>query len=416
MRVVSLDKMTGDERREIDQELERLLSHTLFRHSRRLPAFLQFVVHESLAHGEAAPLKERTLGVEVFGRKPDYDTNADPIVRVTATELRKKLAQYYYTDGRDDGIHIELPSGTYLPLYRRPAEAVVVVEPPALEVATVQETAAAEEAMASAHAAVEEQTQATLEAKSSSKLWRVVACALVLLLVAALAGYIPLLKRNQPTQVGAFWAAFLGSSDSAIIVMPVIRHVPAPDSPERPSDVSVAPNLSIEDTTIAARVAGRLERENLKYWLASSSEISFSELRTGPAIFIGALDNAWTLRLTKDLPFHFEESPDGRTGRIVAKDGKTQWAVDITTPHQRIAKDYGIVAKFHSPLSGEPSVIIAGISSQGTQAAGELLTSPQAFKGALRDLKNAENFEAIVETEAVDGKAGPPHVIAFKTW
>ena len=61
----------------------------------------------------------RTAGVEVFGRKPDCDNNSDPIVRVTATELRKKLAQYYYEDGHSDEIRIELPPGSYLPRFRR---------------------------------------------------------------------------------------------------------------------------------------------------------------------------------------------------------------------------------------------------------------------------------------------------------
>ncbi|MDE1175019.1 MAG: hypothetical protein PW789_00235 [Edaphobacter sp.] len=166
--------------------------------------------------------------------------------------------------------------------------------------------------------------------------------------------------------------------------------------------------------SIASRVAGRLE--NLKYWLASSSEISFSELLTGPAVYIGALDNAWTMRLNNDLPFRFEESADGRAGQIVSKDGKRSWSVDITTPHQRIQHDYGIVAKFHSSLTGEPARIIAGISSQGTQAAGEVLTSPMVFKIAIGGVKDAENFELVVETEAVDGKAGPPHVVAEETW
>jgi len=86
--------------------------------SKRLRVFLQFVVQESLDSGDDGPPKERTLGVAVFGRKVDYDTSADPIVRVTATELRKKLAEYYYEEGHNDEIRIELPPGSYLPKSR----------------------------------------------------------------------------------------------------------------------------------------------------------------------------------------------------------------------------------------------------------------------------------------------------------
>ncbi|MFC6644869.1 hypothetical protein ACFQBQ_04540 [Granulicella cerasi] len=408
MSQVALDTLTGEDRREIDQELELILAHTLFRHSRRLPAFLQHVVQESLRHGEAAPLKERTLGVEVFGRKPDYDTNADPIVRVTATELRKKLAQYYYTDGRESRIHIELPPGTYLPLFRRQT-APVAVEAPAAEAAVPPEQAASHtESPAS-------EVPAFGETRPSATPWKTLSLLLAALLVITIAGYYPVLRRNAPAPIDTFWTSFAGSAGTTVIVMPVIRRVPVAEVVS-PSSVSVTPSLSIEDTTIASRVAGRLEKANLKYWLASSSDISFSELRTGPAIFIGALDNAWTLRLSSDLPFHFEESADSRQASIVSRDGKTKWTVDITTPHQRIAHDYGIVAKFRSPLSGEPSVLIAGISSQGTQAAGELLTSSTVFKDAFAKLRGVENFELVVETQAVDGRAGPPHIVALKTW
>jgi len=68
--------------------LERILSSPLFRKSKRFPNLLRFVVERSL-HGHSEPLKERTLGIEVFGRAPDYDTNLDPVVRTTAVEIRK---------------------------------------------------------------------------------------------------------------------------------------------------------------------------------------------------------------------------------------------------------------------------------------------------------------------------------------
>jgi hypothetical protein len=96
-----------------------MLQHPLFNRSERLPVFLRYIVNESLSQGGEGSAKERTLGIEVFGRKPDHDNNSDPIVRVTASELRKKLAQYYYEDGHNDEIRIELPPGAYLPKFRR---------------------------------------------------------------------------------------------------------------------------------------------------------------------------------------------------------------------------------------------------------------------------------------------------------
>src|SRR5262245_4692029 len=81
-------------REEILAQLERLLANPLFRNSKRYPTLLRYVVERTL-DGHPGELKERTLGVEVFGREPDYDTNLDPVVRITAAEIRKRLAQYY---------------------------------------------------------------------------------------------------------------------------------------------------------------------------------------------------------------------------------------------------------------------------------------------------------------------------------
>ncbi len=79
----------------MEKQLGRLRSSPLFSHSRRYPLFLDYVVRKTLS-GQGDELKERTVGIEAFGRASDYDLNADPVVRVTAGEVRKRLAQYYY--------------------------------------------------------------------------------------------------------------------------------------------------------------------------------------------------------------------------------------------------------------------------------------------------------------------------------
>lgn len=79
----------------IEGQLERLQKSPHFSHSQRYPCFLNYVVRQTL-QGHQDDLKERNIGVEAFGRAPDYDLNEDPIVRVTASEVRRRLAQYYY--------------------------------------------------------------------------------------------------------------------------------------------------------------------------------------------------------------------------------------------------------------------------------------------------------------------------------
>ncbi len=66
--------------------------------------------------------KETLIGVEIFGRRPDYDPSCDPVVRVEARRLRAKLGQYYALEGSEDPVRIDLPKGGYLPTFQlRPA-------------------------------------------------------------------------------------------------------------------------------------------------------------------------------------------------------------------------------------------------------------------------------------------------------
>src|SRR5579862_5670147 len=106
-----------EDRLEIRNQLERVLAHPQFQNSRRYPALLRYVVEKTL-DGNGASLKERTIGIEVFGREPNYDTNLDHTVRTSAGEVRKRLAQYYVESDHEGEIRIDLPAGSYVPQFR----------------------------------------------------------------------------------------------------------------------------------------------------------------------------------------------------------------------------------------------------------------------------------------------------------
>src|SRR5262249_21580094 len=119
------------ERQAIREHLDRMLASPLFKNSRRYPGLLRFVVERSL-QGFREPLKERTLGIEVFGRNPDYDTNMDPVVRTTAVEIRKRIARYYDDPTHANEIRIDLPAGSYTPEFHLPTP-VPLENPPSPE-------------------------------------------------------------------------------------------------------------------------------------------------------------------------------------------------------------------------------------------------------------------------------------------
>src|SRR5580658_2661826 len=123
----------------IHEQLDRLLASSYFSHSKRFPNFLRFVVEQTLA-GDADDIKERTLGIEIFGKDADYDTAADPIVRVTAAEIRKRVAQYYQDPAHNEEIRITLPSGAYVPQFHSPKGGAVLGLPEIDPVAQVAVT------------------------------------------------------------------------------------------------------------------------------------------------------------------------------------------------------------------------------------------------------------------------------------
>src|ERR1017187_5293160 len=103
-------------------QLELLTRDEMFRSSKRSIAFLRYVVGETLK-GSADQLKERTIGIEVFGRLSSYDTNLDHIVRTAATELRKRLAIYYGDEKHRSELRMGLIPGSYIPRFGLPLQA-----------------------------------------------------------------------------------------------------------------------------------------------------------------------------------------------------------------------------------------------------------------------------------------------------
>lgn len=107
---------------EVYAALERIAGSTQFRASLRLTAFLRYVVERTLA-GRGAEIKSYTIAVEALGRDPSFEPDADPIVRVEAGRLRQALALYYAGAGSTDPLIIELPRGSYVPLFHNRADA-----------------------------------------------------------------------------------------------------------------------------------------------------------------------------------------------------------------------------------------------------------------------------------------------------
>jgi len=412
----------------IREQLQRLLAHPLFANSKRYPALLAYTVEQTLL-GNGGDLKERSIGIEVFGRTPTYDANADPVVRITAGEVRKRLGLYYYDSAHAGELIVELPVGSYVPVFRNPdgisESASEVMEPPAPPIIAPETAPSPDPA-----------PPAPFLAKKSRLRWLL----LVGLTMAGCVAGILVGMRIQPgppveppSNMDRFWEPFLSSPGTTTfclgepaknIDMDAINSFEAPvASSSEPQKLYVrlhlSGNLALADVITLTRAAAALETRHKAFRVVPASEASFAQLREGPIVLIGAFDNIWSLRVTQKLRFGFE-SKNGEALLVDRKSGdKTTWSTAWDLPYQKLSKDYAIVARIHDNTTGQPVIIAAGISEEGTEAAGEILYNPVYLNSLLAKAPaNWEkmNMEAVIETQVIEGHSGPPNILAVETW
>jgi hypothetical protein len=446
-------------------QLAKMLAHPLFANSKRYPALLRHVV-ESTLEGKAEHLKERTLGIEVFGRKADYDTNLDPVVRITAGEIRKRIAQYYHEPEHESELRIDLPAGSYVPLFHlaQPARPVVAGLP--------------DDSDAEVNA-----LEAALPAIRRSVRWRAPVflasgCALI-----ALIAIVGSMKPWSPrTALDKFWSPILEAPGPVLLSIgePSIARNRTRKSPvdretggnrdassgrgtngntdgrrdrgasvnsdaggNRPSNVTQetagngdpagpveetisehirnVDHIVLPDATTLVNLSGFLGRAGKAYHLQGTSSTTLTDLRAGPAILISAFDNPWTLRLTDPLRFHFVHKEGSTIFSIQDRDNPeaNQWSVDFATPYAKLTEDYAVAGRFMDATTGQVLVIAAGIGPNGTVSAGEFLSDKQFMEQiagqASRDWSH-KNMEAVIATQVIDGKSGPPRVAAVHFW
>jgi hypothetical protein len=404
----------------VREQLERLLSHPLFANSKRYPALLGYAVEQTLL-GNAGELKERSIAVEVFGRAPTYDANADPVVRITAGEVRKRLTQYYYDPSHRGELVIELPTGSYVPVFRGP-------ERPNEGDAGLGNSLEAE-------ATGQPVPQAAPLPSPRRRLW--LAASVVMVVLAAAAGWFAGRRYHDapapPSNLDRFWEPVTASATPTTFCLgePAKNiNLDAVDSYDAPVVSNSQPeqlyvrlhysgHLALADVITLTRTVATLASVHKTFRVVPASEASFSQLREGPVVLIGAFDNIWTLRVTQKLRFGFE-SKEGEALLVDRKSpDKTSWATAWDLPYKKLSRDYAIVARIHDATTGQPVIIAAGISEEGTEAAGEILYNPLYLESLLAKApKNWDqmNMEAVIETQVIEGHPGPPSILALETW
>jgi hypothetical protein len=394
----------------VRDQLKRLIAHPLFANSKRYPVFLAYTVEQTLL-GNAGELKERTIGVAAFGREPTYDVNLDPVVRTTAAEVRKRLSQYYYNPDHAGELIIELPVGTYIPLFRDAAVS-AKVEP---EPQVFQNSGMPSQDRPPAESKSIETGQPA--AMQTERRWILMAISILVALATGF-GIGRIQIPRQPSNLERFWEPVTASSSKVTYCLGQTT-----DAIDRerttPNGMPLYGGLDVSDVITLARSIVPLVPKGGDFRVVSDSEIGYAQLREGPDVLIGAFDNVWTMRITQDLPFGFQY--DSQVRKLVDRKSpqKRFWTLQWQVPYTKLAKDYAIIARIHDNVTGQPVIIFAGILGQGTEAASEVVFKPAYLDEMLKKApKNWDqlNLEAVIETNVIEGHAGPPAVLAVETW
>ena len=372
------------------EQLSRVLSSPHFRHSRHYPALLRYVVEQTLT-GQTANLKERALGVDVFHRHVDYDTNLDPVVRTCACEVRKRLAHYYQEAGHETEIRIDLPAGSYHPEFQFPALPAAPAAAPAL-------------------ALVE-------RPRTHSSWWVLMAAGLVPLALAI--GAIGVGAAHNP--VVQFWGPVFAASDSALIAISHPSRAAEPGTSPTVSQVLQNDAVAFADALAMARLTGLIRSQGKRFDIRRPESITLNDLRKSPVVLIGGFNNAWTMRLDEHLRFYFQRDPE--TGTPTIRDRRNPGRVfskgPDTLPYSNVKEDYAIVSRYVDPLTEKMVVTVAGIGKDGTLAAGEFVTESKYLEALAARAPSGwqrRTLQAVIATEIVNGIPGPPRILDQYFW
>jgi hypothetical protein len=428
-RGAAAERLSDEERKAIREEVRRLLASALLHSSHRCQSLLRYIVEETL-NGNADSLKERTVGVSVFQRDLAYDTNSDPVVRMAAGELRKKLAQYYYDPANHGKIRIELPIGSYAPAFR-----IVGASPNANQVGAPWAEQKAFEA-AHIHTPLPGHTGLHIEAISESKPapgrrpWALWAAGALL----AVAGLLALANSNLfRSSQNRVWSHILESREPVTIclgdfdalgndtslIQRIGRIVAERKLPQRLTTESGTPQVPFVDVAVATHIAGYLSAHNTPFMVRRESTITLDDLRRGPTVLVGAFDNAWALVLLSNLRYRFRVDTATSDAWIedIQNPSRRDWRGSGNQKYADSLVDYAIVTRLFDPNTGKWILSAAGLGMHGTEAAGELLTDP-----ALADAwppgvsSSRKNFQIVLKTTVVEGHTGLPQIVAVYTW
>jgi hypothetical protein len=462
-REAEIAKIAGSapETAELQQHVAEIVESKAFKGSPRAEKFLRYVINHALT-GDFESLKERVIGVKLFGRPPHYETGEDAIVRVTASDVRKRLAQYYNSKyGTTSKFHINLPAGSYLPyITRQPPEKTA----PLYTRETSSKTVATSLSSATNHLDSISESPGALAAPRPSlptesgqinarnkHPWLYVSILLTLLNL-ALWGivWMHFSRAKVATALSISvppWSVFFNSQhaiqliasdpNEAEIEWLTGQQVSVSDYANRkyiPQPNHLSPDMiricqivlrgdkaSAIDAPIIANVAALAQANSAKIDVHVARSIALSNLNTDDnLIFLGSpRSNPWSSLFSDQLDFRYGFNPNPHEEFILnVHPRQTELEEYVgTAAGWNTGQSYAIIAFVRNPDHHGQILLVSGISAEGTEAAGALATDLSRLSAILQKCGISpsgplKHFELLLRINTMAGSPTSSEVIA----
>jgi hypothetical protein len=460
--VISKIAESKEEVAELFRYLREIIESKAFRGSHRSGQFLIYVVEQAIA-GRFTGLKERIIGIELFGRSPSYDTGEDAIVRVTASDVRRRLLQHYGENGRSAKFYISLPSGSYIPEITCGPQRDSDVQAfsrggnkpqPAPDHAPGEEAAATVTAQKadSARDPVAAEVPAHFPQRTNSA-WKLWLFALAVILVCngifwTLVWRQHSQRTDAPDMSVLPWSAILNSShaihvitsDPNIVFVQEItgNEISASDYANRkyiPEHNSLTPedlrlfhvflwgdhSAAAVDTPIALRIAALVQNGSRKIDAHAARSVQLSDLKNDDNfILLGSpRSNPWSTLFTDELDFRFVFDKITRQEiiqNVHPRNGELPAYVP-TAAGWATGQSYAIVAFLKNPDQDGQILLLAGANAEGTEAAGKFATDLSRLSAALhqcgiRAARPFQHFEILLGLKTMAGSPSDVNIVA----
>ena len=438
-------RMPGDAEDPRWQLALRIAASGFLGRSSLLSDFLLYIVDRCI-RGRTEEISEQRIGVIVFGRSEGYDPNDDNIVRSYARKLRKRIEEYFDTEGREETLRLEIPRGGYTPIFSHAPQASSVPEESIAPGGVVPS-----ESRVSLPAVPEslEVISPVVQGSPSRVRFRISLGMVVALLIGVLLGVgIMLLKHSrlmesrEEASSHMLWGqvfsrdrdTFIVPSDDGLVIMQRLIERPVPlteyvngnyrsaiktdGDPDAKEIIKLGGRrfTSVVDLDFAARLARLKDVVPGRMMIRYAHDLRMDDLRTGNAILIGSDEaNPWIELFRPQLHFRFRFDPDpDKPSGFVNLYQRSGEAKIYTTKGQQ-DQTYGIVAYLPNLSETGHVLIVAGLNTAGTEAAAAFLLNPKLMMPTLLRARaprgDLQPFELLVGAGNVATNASTPYIV-----